>query len=79
MFNDVPPIEAIKSSINASLKNVVPLVVFLLIYFVLAVIAAIPFFLGFLVLTPVTAAALYASYRDIYTISTAASNIVAAE
>lgn len=75
VFNDVPPMDAVKSSINASLKNVVPLIVFLVIYFVLAMIAAIPFFLGFLVLAPVTAAALYAAYRDIYAASAGASDL----
>jgi uncharacterized membrane protein len=66
MFHDVPPAEAMKSSTDASLKNAAPLTVFLIIYFVLAMIAAIPFFLGFLVLGPVTVAALYAGFRDIY-------------
>jgi uncharacterized membrane protein len=73
-FNGVPPIEAIKSSVNASLKNVVTLLVFLVIYFVLAVIASIPIFLGFLVLAPVTAAALYAAYRDVFATGAALSN-----
>jgi uncharacterized membrane protein len=69
MFNDVAPIEAIKSSVNASLRNVVPLIVFLVIYFALAIIAAIPFFVGFLALGPVSVAALYASFRDIFATS----------
>jgi uncharacterized membrane protein len=66
MFHDVPPAEAMKSSTDASLKNAAPLAVFPIIYFVLVMIAAIPFFLGFLVLGPVTVAALYAGFRDIY-------------
>jgi uncharacterized membrane protein len=66
MFSGNGPMDAIRSSITASLKNVVPLIVFLVMYFVLAILAAIPFFLGFLVLAPVTAAALYAAYRDIF-------------
>jgi uncharacterized membrane protein len=69
MFNDVAPIEAIKSSLNASLRNVVPLIVFLVIYFALAIIASIPFFVGFLALGPVSVAALYASFRDIFATS----------
>lgn len=78
LFNGVAPVVAVKSSISASLKNMVPLGLFLLIYFVLALIAAIPFFLGFLVLAPVTAAALYASYRDIYPAETAAYEAIPA-
>lgn len=66
MFRDVPPIDAIKSSVSACLRNLAPLVVFSIIYSVLALIAAIPFFLGFFVLIPVAVAALYAAFRDIY-------------
>jgi hypothetical protein len=43
--------------------------VFLVIYFALAIIAAIPFFVGFLALGPVSVAALYASFRDIFATS----------
>lgn len=75
MFNHIAPMEAIKSSINASLRNVIPLIVFLVIYFVLAIIAAIPFFVGFLVLGPVSIAALYASFRDIYATSASAAEL----
>lgn len=78
LFDGMAPVAAVKSSINASLKNVVPLAVFLVIYFVLAVIAAMPFLLGFLVLAPVTSAALYASFRDIYKSDTASSKVIPA-
>jgi uncharacterized membrane protein len=43
-----------------------PLLVFGLVYLVLAVVAAIPFGLGFLILFPVTICALYASYREVF-------------
>lgn len=76
LFDGIAPVAAVKNSVNASLKNVVPLAVFLVIYFVLAVIAAIPFLLGFLVLAPVTSAALYASFRDIYKSDTASSEVI---
>jgi uncharacterized membrane protein len=69
MFDGAAPMDAIKSSVNASLKNVLPLFVFLVIYFLLAIVAAIPIFLGFLVLAPVTTAAMYAAYRDIFAVS----------
>ncbi|MDH3376515.1 MAG: BPSS1780 family membrane protein [Gammaproteobacteria bacterium] len=66
MFTDVDPIAAIKSSFDASLKNFLPLLIFGIIYVILAVVAAIPFGLGFLVLFPVTACAWYCSYKTIF-------------
>jgi uncharacterized membrane protein len=71
MFERTPPVEAIKSSVDASLKNLASMTVFVIVYLVSAIIAAIPFFLGFIVLIPVTAAALYAGFRDIYSVDTA--------
>lgn len=72
MFNQMPPVQAMKSSVYASLKNLLPLTVFVTIYLISAMIAAIPFFLGFFVLIPVTTAALYAGFRDIYSMDTIA-------
>lgn len=57
---------AAQDSIVACWINMLPLLVFGLIYLVLAVVAAIPFGLGFLVLGPVTVGAIYASYRDVF-------------
>lgn len=53
-------------SVAACWINMLPLLVFGLIYLVLAVVAVIPFGLGFLVLGPVTVCAIYASYRDVF-------------
>ncbi len=66
MFTDLPPVQAVRSSLQASLRNIAPLLVFSLIYLLLSLLAAIPMGLGFLVLIPVSVGALYASYRDIY-------------
>ena len=57
---------AIQDSITACWINFLPLLVFGLIYFVLGIVAIIPFGLGFLVLGPVTAGAIYASYREVF-------------
>lgn len=57
---------AAQDSIAACWINVLPLLVFGLIYLVLAVVAAIPLGLGFLILGPVTVCAVYASYREIF-------------
>jgi uncharacterized membrane protein len=57
---------AVQASIAACWINVLPLLVFGLIYMVLAIVAVIPFGLGLLVLGPVTACAIYASYREVF-------------
>jgi uncharacterized membrane protein len=57
---------AAQDSVAACWINMLPLLVFGLIYLVLAVVAAIPFGLGFLVLGPVTVCAVFASYQDVF-------------
>lgn len=57
---------AAQDSIAACWVNMLPLLVFGLIYLVLAMVAAIPFGLGFLILGPVTVGAVYASYREVF-------------
>ena len=57
---------AVQASIVACWINILPFLVFGLIYIVLAFIAAIPFGLGFLILGPVTVCAIYASYREVF-------------
>jgi len=66
MFTDHDAIAAIKSSFNAGLKNFLPLLVFGIIYFILGIVAAIPFGLGYLLLFPVTVCAWYCSYKSIF-------------
>ena len=66
IFNDMQPVPALKSSFNACLKNIVPFLIYGIALFVLAIIASIPLFLGFLVLMPVIFASVYTGYRDIY-------------
>ncbi|MCI0399888.1 MAG: hypothetical protein L0Y67_07850 [Gammaproteobacteria bacterium] len=66
MFAGDKPIPALKSSFVASIRNFLPLFVFSVIYLVLAIVAAIPAGLGFLILLPVTFGALYCSYKSMY-------------
>jgi uncharacterized membrane protein len=66
MLREVEPIEAVKSSFMACLANWLPLTVFGIVYLVLAIVAAIPLFLGFLILAPVSVCAIYCSYLSIY-------------
>ncbi len=60
-------IESLKMSFAGCLKNIMPLLVFSIAMVVLAVIASIPLFLGWLVLLPMGMAAFYTAYRAIYT------------
>lgn len=57
---------AIAESFRGCLKNILPFLLYSVILFVLAMVAAIPFGLGWLVLAPVVFGSVYAAYRDIY-------------
>ena len=65
-FNNMAPVEALKASFNACLKNTLPFLILGLIVIVLMFFAALPVGLGFLVLFPVLAGTLYASYQDVF-------------
>jgi uncharacterized membrane protein len=60
-------VQALRASMKGSFKNVLPGLVGMLVYAVLAVVATIPIMLGWLVLMPVIFIAVYTSYRDIFT------------
>ncbi|CAG0944516.1 MAG: hypothetical protein EFKGCFLK_00442 [Rhodocyclaceae bacterium] len=66
VFHDVAPLEAMKASFFACLKNIVPFLVYGIILFVLCMIAMIPFGLGMLIMLPVMMGSLYASYVEIF-------------
>lgn len=63
----IPLIESLKMSFSGCLKNILPMIIFGLIMSVLAVLASLPFFLGWLVLMPIGMAAFYTAYKSIYT------------
>jgi uncharacterized membrane protein len=58
--------EAMKLSFMACLKNIMPGLVYFVVFIVAAIIATIPLGLGWLVLGPVVVASIYAAYRDIF-------------
>ena len=66
VFHNLAPVEAMKMSFTACLKNMIPFLVYGVILLGLGVVAAIPFGLGFLVLAPVILASIYTAYRDIF-------------
>jgi uncharacterized membrane protein len=66
IFRGTAPVDAMKVSFGACLRNIVPFVLYSLIYIVAAIIASIPFGLGWIVLAPLVMITLYVSYRDVF-------------
>ena len=66
LFNGMEAVDAIRASFAANLKNLLPMLVFSIFLLILFFFAALPAGLGFLVLFPVLAGAIYAQYRDLF-------------
>jgi len=66
VLRNVDAATAMKLSFVGGLKNFIPFLVYGIVGIVLAIVASIPFGLGWLVLGPVTIATVYASYCDIF-------------
>lgn len=66
VFRQVQPLEAVKASFAASLKNIVAFLVWGVIYIVASIVASIPFGLGWIVLGPVVLLTAYVSYQDLF-------------
>lgn len=66
VFRGLAPIDAVKASLSASLRNIAPFLLYSLVYFVAAFAASIPFGLGWFVLVPVMLLTAYVSYQDIF-------------
>jgi uncharacterized membrane protein len=66
VFHEHGPLEAMKGSFMGCLKNTLPFLIYGVVLFVFMILATLPLLLGWLVLGPVFAASIYASYRDIY-------------
>ena len=66
VFQGEGVIDSMKGSFAGCLKNIVPFLVYGVVFFLLALVAMIPIGLGWLVLGPMLSASVYTSYRDIY-------------
>jgi uncharacterized membrane protein len=66
VFHDHGALDAMKGSFTGCLKNVLPFLLYGVVLAVLSILASLPLGLGWLILGPVFAASIYASYRDIY-------------
>ncbi len=67
IFRNLSLFDALQACAKTASTQVVPLLVFFLIYSILAVIASLPFGLGWLVLLPIMAGAVYTSYTELFT------------
>lgn len=65
-LNERGAVDALKESFAGCLKNIVPFLLYGVVLMIAGFIASIPILLGWLVLGPIVAGSIYASYRDIY-------------
>ncbi|MEP6677802.1 MAG: BPSS1780 family membrane protein [Betaproteobacteria bacterium] len=65
-LDGMEPLAAMKASFNGSMANIVPFLIYGLVYIGLAIVASIPFALGWLVLAPMVVGSCYASWRQIF-------------
>ncbi len=66
VLHGAEPWAAMKLSFIGSTKNILPFLIYGVVWIALAIVATIPLLLGWLVLGPVTVASVYASYCDIF-------------
>ncbi len=66
VLKGVAPLEAIKLSLQGSLKNLVAFIIIGVLALILCVVGAIPFGLGLLVVFPMLVCANYLAYKDIF-------------
>lgn len=66
VLRNVEPIPALKASLDASMKNIGPMLLYGVLYIVAAIVASIPFGLGWIVLLPLLLLTAYTSYRDVF-------------
>jgi uncharacterized membrane protein len=65
-LNREAPFAAVKKSLRGAWNNIGALMIYGLIYIGLAIVASIPFGLGWLVLGPVFVGSMYASWREVF-------------
>lgn len=65
-LHGMEPMAAMKLSFSACLSNFVPFLLYGVVAFIAMILAAIPLFLGYLVLTPILFLSVYTGYRDVF-------------
>ena len=64
--SDETPISAMVMSFKACLANILPFTLYGIVVFILAILAALPLMLGYLVLLPVMSASVFVAYLDCF-------------
>lgn len=70
IFGKMQPVPAMKTSLRAFVRNVIPMTVYGAMLLPFMILASLPMMLGWLVLMPVVIASLYAIYRDLFPMQT---------
>ncbi|MFN7475348.1 MAG: BPSS1780 family membrane protein [Burkholderiales bacterium] len=65
-INGMSPIDALAASFKGCLKNILPFLLYGVVFLVLFIVGSIPLGLGLLVVLPLMFASTYAAYRDIF-------------
>jgi len=66
VFHGMAPVDAIKASFAANLRNLLPFLLYAVVSVVASIVASIPFGLGWLVLIPLSLLTVYTSAEDIF-------------
>ncbi len=66
IFDKLSPVPALKASLRAFWRNIMPLTVYSLLLLPLAILASLPMMLGWLILLPVIITSMYVAYRDLF-------------
>ena len=67
VMHDMAPVAAMKASLSATFRNMLPFLFYGIAMLLLALLAVIPFGLGMLVWVPLMITSAYASYRQVFT------------
>ncbi len=66
VFDGMAPMDAMKASVAASLRNVVPFLLYDVVLLVVGCLATLPALLGWILLMPVYLITMYTSYRSVF-------------
>lgn len=66
VFDGTAPVDAIKASFAACLRNMMPFLIYGVLGLVASIIASVPAFLGWIVLLPLIMLTAYQSYREVF-------------
>lgn len=66
VLQNMAPVEAMTTSFRGCLRNILPFLLYGIVFLILFIIGSLPFLLGLLVVLPLLYTSTYAAYRDIF-------------